>query len=265
MAGSRDVISRSLPGSRTGEKRSLIRRPSADEVNLTTARLCSVVTIIALAAVPTLRFLPGAAGRGDAGFVMTAPGNGGRTVVTADNIREKAEPLLARMTAEPGEIFVTAGPGSGCDGETHHQWYVNSRATSSRMPGDGDSTELAEVRYDATTGGLIYACTAFGVPDRRTRSGGHPLTAEEAVQVARRWLPKLGFVPSGNADAIPTVVFPPQRLPATQWRVWLRAKETPDGPDLTVQVAVTSSTGAFLFAAVVERAETPLVYLPRRF
>jgi hypothetical protein len=211
-------------------------------------------------------------------FSLTSP-NGGS--FTAAQIREKAGPLLTCLSAGREEVSVTAQTGGLCDGGTGREWCVISASHTSRSaPGcvgahcDQCSAELspemAEVRYDGDTGGLIYASSTFGMHGQSPSVSRAPLTSSEAIEVARAWLPKLGLANAqkqrepGKSRVSPPIVFPPQKSSAGLWRVWLRGQETPGGPPLTVQISLTDATGEFLFAAVVERAAAPMVYLPRR-
>jgi hypothetical protein len=146
------------------------------------------------------------------------------------------------------------------DGTTQHTWTVLYHPAAS----GGAALDLAEADYDADTGELIRAntfCDLEGQPNVPGSERARLLTANDAVAEARAWLSKLGLW-AGQTEASP-VVFAPQKSSCGNWRVWLRGRETPGGPPLTVAVALNSRTEAYMEATIVERAALPSFYLPR--
>jgi hypothetical protein len=134
---------------------------------------------------------------------------------------------------------------------------------------------MAEVRYDADTGELVYASTMYPLHGTGTAADTESVpqniqTTREAVQAARAWVRKMGMTGGGNAgsDAQPAVVFPPEKSKLGVWRVWLSVRETPETPDtpdspaLTVEVVLKSQYDSLVRAVVVDRSALPFMHLP---
>jgi hypothetical protein len=191
--------------------------------------------------------------------VLSARLSGG-PVFTAPEIQKKAVPLLARLASMPGEPLVILGVAGRADGTTQHTWTVSYRISVS-----GDAAlDLAEAEYDADTGELMRAstlCDLEGQPPVAGAERPRTLTAQAAIEEARAWLPKIGLW-AAQSQA-PPVVLASQKPSSGIWRVWLRGRETPGGPPLTVAISLSTKTGSLLQAAIVERAAFPSVYLPR--
>jgi hypothetical protein len=196
-------------------------------------------------------------------------------VFTAQEIQNKAVPLLARLASVPGEPLVIRGMAGRRDGTTQHTWTVMYRDIASRDAGAEGTTpaqfsrNLADANYDADTGEFLSASTLCDLTGRPYAAGSEralPLTANEAVEEARMWLPKLGLSScqsgqAGQSRASP-VVFAPQKSGSGLWRVWLQGRETPGGPPLTILVILSSETEAVVRAVAVERAAFPRFIYP---
>jgi hypothetical protein len=249
------------------------------------SRFCSWATITLLLAVPTLRLVNEVNEKmTDSSRVTLSPASAvsslsvrlnDEPLITAQEIQTKAVPLLAQLAPVPGEPLVVRGMAGRRDGSTQKVWTVAYRdvardAASSDAAAEGTAPEellqkLAETTYDADTGELLSASTLCDLAGRPYVVGSErarPLTEDEAVEEARLWLRKLGLW-AGQSQASP-VVFTPRKSSSGLWRVWLRGRETPKGPPLTILVGVSSQTEALVQATVVERAAFPSFYLPRR-
>jgi hypothetical protein len=191
---------------------------------------------------------------------------------TADAIRIEAAPVLAQLAPAHGHLEVIGGMGERPDGSAQRQWTV---VCSSAPPRSNDFAPaakgggMAEVVYDGDTGELIHAsamCGLDGLPHDPTALRPRELTADEAVVEARAWLPKLGLAAVGKPGEpeVSPVHYTPQMSIVGTWRVWLRARETFNGPVVTVMVILSNRRRALMQAVVLERAAFPSPYLPRR-
>jgi hypothetical protein len=179
--------------------------------------------------------------------------------VTSLQFQAKALPLLAQLAPRYDRVVLAAGASDRADVVTQRQWSIRGIAAAQDETADSAelASELAEVRYDADTGELIYAGMIRG-PDIRDSTRSIPKS--EAVQAARAWMSKLGLNPTGS---VLPVLFPPEKTPGGLWRVWLPGPEAPGGHPLTVQVTLIAATGDFLYAAIAEHSTMPRTYLPQ--
>ncbi len=251
--------------------------------NQKVACFCSLTIIAALLIVPTLRLvLPqpdGTVFNLESAAVLSSS----TATFTAEEIRQKATPVLTRLAPGHDEVAVSAAVSAYGDGSTQRQWCITCYST---RPGNAEaeaetggtakashSVRLAVAYYDAGTGDLIRASTTGGMKGRNGRSfvpgvSGEALvrelTAPEAIQVARAWLPKLGFDATDGSGAPAPLVFPPHQTRGGFWWVWLQGRETPSGPAWTVRLSVGTVAGSLPDAVVVERAGIPEYLLPHR-